>query len=92
MLTVNFKEDPMGFPTVRNLTTAELIEKAKINVIEPNGFVYDNSKVWSKRTFLLAHTSYWSARKTFSKAVAQSFVDVYKFMKNFEHQESKDNL
>ena len=92
MLTVNFKEDPMGFPTVRNLTTAELIEKAKINVIEPNGFVYDNSKVWSKRTFLLAHTSYWSARKTFSKAVAQSFVDGYKFMKNFEHQESKDNL
>lgn len=92
MLTVNFKEDPMGFPTTRNLTTQELIERAKINVVDPKGFVYDNSKVWSKRTFLLAHTSYWSGRKIFSKAVAQSFVDGYKYMKNSLHQESKDNL
>ncbi len=80
MLTVNFKEDPMGFPTTKNLTIKELSEKARINVINPGGFVYDNSKVWSRRTFLLAHTSYWSARKIFSKAVAQSFVDGYKFM------------
>ncbi len=82
MLTVNFKEDPMGFPTTRNLTAKEFSEKAKIDIINPKGFVYDNSKVWSKRTFLLAHTSYWSARKTFSKAVAQSFVDGYRFMLN----------
>lgn len=79
MLTVNFKEDPMGFPTTRNLTAKEFAEKAKIDIINPKGFIYDNSKVWSKRTFLLAHTSYWSARKTFSKAVAQSFVDGYNF-------------
>lgn len=88
MLTVNFKEDPMGFPTTRNLTAKEFSEKAKIDIINPKGFVYDNSKVWSKRTFLLAHTSYWSARKTFSKAVAQSFVDGYRFMLNSSDDEN----
>lgn len=92
MLTVNFKEDPMGFPTTKNLTVKELSEKAKIDVINPSGFVYDNSTVWSRRTFLLAHTSYWTARKIFSKAVAQSFVDGYKFMLNKEIEVKKEGL
>lgn len=93
MMTVNFKEDPMGFPTGKNLSPAELSEKAKIDVADVKGFVYDNSKVWSKRIFLLAHTSYWSARKTFSKAVAQSFVDGCKFMiKSQRENENKENL
>lgn len=92
MLTVNFKEDPMGFPTTRNLTAEELSKIANIDIIDAKGFVYDNSKVWSKRTFLLAHTSYWSARKTFSKAVVQSFVDGYKFMKTNVETVEKNNL
>lgn len=92
MLTVNFKEDPMGFPTTKNLTVKELSEKAKIDVINPSGFVYDNSTVWSRRTFLLAHTSYWTARKIFSKAVAQSFVDGYKYMLNKEIEVKKEGL
>ncbi len=92
MLTVNFKEDPMGFPTTKNLTVKELSEKAKIDVINPSGFVYDNSTVWSRRTFLLAHTSYWTARKIFSKAVAQSFVDGYKFMLDKQIEVKKEGL
>lgn len=92
MLTVNFKEDPMGFPTTRNLTAEELSKIANIDIIDVKGFVYDNSKVWSKRTFLLAHTSYWSARKTFSKAVVQSIVDGYKFMKTNAETVNKNNL
>lgn len=92
MLTVNFKEDPMGFPTTRNLTAEELSKIANIDIIDAKGFVYDNSKVWSKRTFLLAHTSYWSARKTFSKAVVQSFVDGYKFMRTNVETDEKNNL
>lgn len=92
MLTVNFKEDPMGFPTTKNLTVKELSEKAKIDVINPTGFVYDNSTVWSRRTFLLAHTSYWTARKIFSKAVAQSFVDGYKFMLDKQIEVKKEGL
>lgn len=93
MLTVNFKEDPMGFPTTRNLKPSELSEKAKIDIINPKGFVYDNSTVWSMRTFFLAHTSYWSARKIFSKAVAKSFVDGYKFMQqSLNNDTEKEDL
>lgn len=88
MLTVNFKEDPMGYPTSRNLSVDEMSKTAKINVTDPKGFVYDNSSVWSKRTFLMAHTSYWSARKTFAKAVAKSYVEGYKYFYNIDENKS----
>ena len=86
LLTVNFKEDPMGYPSMQNLTLEEVAEKAKIDLKEPKGFVFDNSTVWSKRTFLLAHTSYWSARRTFSKEVAKSYVIGYKFLYDKDFQ------
>lgn len=89
MLTVNFKEDPMGFPSTKNLSAKEIDEAAKINLTNPAGFVFDNSDVWSKRTFLLAHTSYWSARKTFAKAVAKSYTEGYKYFYNID---SKSDL
>lgn len=87
MMTVNFKEDPMGYPTTKNLSLEEMKEKAKIDVEEPKGFVYDNSGVWSKRTFLLAHTSYWSARKTFAKAVAKSYAQGYNYFYKIDEKE-----
>lgn len=82
VMTVNFKEDPMGFPSTKNLSITEIDDAAKIKINNPTGFVYDNSGVWSKRTFLLAHTSYWSARKTFAKAVAKSYIEGYKYFYN----------
>lgn len=85
-ITVNFKEDPMGYPSTRNLTLEDMEDKAKIELKEPKGFVFDNSTVWSKRTFLLAHTSYWSARRTFSKEVAKSYVTGYKFLYDKDFQ------
>lgn len=85
-ITVNFKEDPMGYPSTKNLTLEDMQDKAKINVNNAKGFVFDNSTVWSKRTFLLAHTSYWSARRTFSKEVAKSYVMGYKFLYDKEFQ------
>ena len=86
-LTVNFKEDPLGYPTSINLTNDELNQITDINLQHPTGFIYDNSSVWSKRLCLFAHTSYWSAAKTFSKAVAKSFVEGYKFQYDPEVQE-----
>lgn len=86
LLTVNFKEDPMGYPSTQNLTLKDMENKANINLKEPKGFVFDNSTVWSKRTFLLAHTSYWSARRTFSKEVAKSYVIGYKFLYDKDFQ------
>ena len=86
-LTVNFKEDPLGYPTSINLTNDELNRITDINLQNPTGFIYDNSSVWSKRLCLFAHTSYWSASKIFSKAVAKSFVEGYKFQYDPEVQE-----
>ena len=87
MLTVNFREDPLGFPTSRNMTTKEIEQRLGARIDNPTGVIYDNSSVWSKRMFALAHTSYWTARGTFSNAVVKSFVNGYKFQYNEKYQE-----
>lgn len=86
-LTVNFKEDPLGFPTSKNLTLDEIQERLDMQIENPSGVIFDNSSVWSKRIFPLAHTSYWTAGGTFSKAVVKSFVNGYKFQYNSNYQE-----
>lgn len=78
-LTVNFREDPLGFPTTRNLTVQDMEFIADIKINDPTGFIYDSSRTSSKRPFFMAHTAYWSARRPFSKAVVKSFVEGYKF-------------
>ena len=87
MLTVNFREDPLGFPTNRNLTADEIAETIKLPIENPSGVIFDNSSVWSKRPFVLAHTSYWSARGAFSKAIVKSFVNGYKFQYDSKYQQ-----
>ena len=86
MLTVNFREDPLGFPTSRNLTFNEMEDILDINLKNPSGFIYDNSSVWSKRMFPFAHTSYWKAKGTFSNAIVKSLVNGYKFNYDKEYQ------
>ena len=86
MLTVNFREDPLGFPTNRNLTIEEIENALDIKINNPSGVIYDNSGVWSKRPFVLAHTSYWSARGTFANAVVKSFINGYKFQYDQKYQ------
>lgn len=85
-LTVNFKEDPLGFPSSRNLTVAQLEELLNLKIENPTGVIFDNSSVWSKRSALFAHTSYWSARNTFAKGVVKSFVNGTKFQYDKEYQ------
>lgn len=86
MITVNFKEDPLGFPTSKNLTVSDIEKLLDIKIENPTGVVYDNSGVWSKRMFPFAHTAYWSARGTFSRAVVNTFIDGYKFQYNIKYQ------
>lgn len=86
MMTINFREDPLGFPTSRNITVKEIEERLNIKIENPTGVIYDNSSVWSKRMFALAHTSYWSARRTFSNAIVKSFVNGYKFQYDEKYQ------
>ena len=86
MLTVNFKEDPLGFPTSRNLTINEMENIMGLKIHNPSGVIYDNSGVWSKRLFPFAHTAYWNAKRTFSNAVVKSFVNGYKFQYDPKYQ------
>ena len=86
MLTINFREDPLGFPTTRNLTIPEYENRLGIKIENPTGIIYDNSTVWSRRLFPLAHTSYWSANRTFGNAVTRSLVKGYKFFYDEEYQ------
>lgn len=85
-LTVNFREDPLGFPSGRNLTIPQYEETLNFTIENPNGVIYDYSSVWSKRSALFAHTSYWSARGTFSNAVVKSFVNGTKFLYDENYQ------
>lgn len=80
-ITVNYREDPLGFPSSRNLTAEEIEQLANIEINNAKGFVYDNSSVWSKRSFIFAHTSYWSSKRTFSNAVVKAFTEGYKHNK-----------
>lgn len=86
MLTVNFKEDPLGFPTSKNVTVKDVEEILSLSIENPKGIIYDNSGVWSKRMFPFAHTAYWNAKGTFSNAIIKSLIKGYKFQYNEKYQ------
>ncbi len=86
-ITVNYREDPLGFPSSKNLTIAEMEKLANIKIENPTGFVYDNSSVWSKRSVLFAHTSYWSAKRTFANAVVKAFLNGYRLQYDEKFQQ-----
>jgi len=68
-ITINFIEDPLGFPLILKG------EKSPEDNSNPNpkGLIYDNYSVKSWRWFIVAHTSYYSARKIFSREIVKSF-------------------
>ena len=85
-LTVNFREDPLGFPTTKNLTPSEMSEISGVNFTNPSGMIYDNSGVWSKRPFLFAHTAYWNARRPFANAIVKTLVKGMRFNYDEDYQ------
>ncbi len=78
-LTVNYSDDPLGFPTTKNVTIEEVEEKTGLNISPQKGFFYDKSDTSSRRTFLLAHTSYWATSKRYSKLVVKAFKEGYMY-------------
>lgn len=86
-LTVNFREDPLGFPSSRNMTVAQLEERLDLKIENPTGVIYDNSSIWSRRSAFFAHTSYWSAKSIFAKGVVKSFVNGTKFQYDPKYQQ-----
>ncbi len=86
LLTANFKEDPLGFPTGRNMTIEDIENRLELKIENPNGVIYDSSGIWSKRMFPFAHTAYWSAKGTFSRAIVNNFINGYKFLYDKKYQ------
>lgn len=85
-LTVNYREDPLGFPVSRNLTIEEIERNTHANIYPHMGFIYDLPNTWSKRTFIDAHTAYWSTEKNFSKAVVKGYEMGYRHQYDKEFQ------
>lgn len=78
-LTVNFAEDPMGYPLGSNLSLREIYEQYGITLDAKGGFFYDKSNLKSAHTFILAHTSYWRNPKTFAKGILDAYKTGYKY-------------
>ncbi len=81
-LTVNYREDPLGFPVSRNLTRKQIegITGEKLNAM--GGFVFDKSNVKSGRTFISAHLAYWETQKRFVKGIVDAYNDGYNNLYN----------
>lgn len=77
-ITVNFSDDPLGYPLTKNLTPEDLAQMFNFKFDNGgSGFMHDKSDVKSPATFLGAHTSYWKYSKKFSKAVRDAYKDGY---------------
>lgn len=77
-LTVNYRDDPLGFPVTKNLTVEEIEKFANANINPKLGFMYDWSNAGSERTFIGAHTSYWSTQKNLSNAITKAYEYGYR--------------
>ena len=77
-ITVNYRNDPLGFPGGSNLTIEEIESAANIDIEPHAGFMYDQSDTWNRNSALATHTSYWATRRIFSKAVVRAYVNGYR--------------
>lgn len=77
-LTVNYREDPLGFPCGRNLKIEEIEDITNLDIDPHNGFMYDQSDTGGKTFVFAAHTSYWATKKNFSKAVVRAYKNGHK--------------
>lgn len=78
-LTVNYSDDPLGFPTTQNVTFEQVEKIAGFPIKSNGGLFYDKSDRSSRRTFAAAHTSYWSTGKRFARIVAEAYKEGYEY-------------
>lgn len=90
-LTVNYREDPLGFPGGRNLSIEEIEDLTSMSIEPHLGFMYDKSDTRGRTMVFAAHTSYWKTRKVFSKAVVNAYIKGYQheYDDNFKPKSSK---
>lgn len=86
-LTVNYADDPMGFPNgVNQLTNDDIEAYTTLKLDERKGFMYDYSKYSSWTSFMFAHTSYWVTKRRFATAIVKGYNEGYKFQYDTEFQ------
>ncbi len=79
LLTVNFAEDPMGFPIANNVNVNDVEKLINIKFSENGkGFFYTKSDVKSPATFIGAHLSYWNHPKKFARMITDGYIEGYK--------------
>jgi len=88
-ITVNYRNDPLGFPGGSNLTIEEIENATNIDIEPHAGFMYDQSDTWNRNSALATHTSYWATRRIFSKAVVRAYVDGYRHQYDDNFKEKK---
>ena len=77
-LTVNFADDPIGFPVSQNYTADELQNMNNLMFTDDSrGFIYNKSDVKSPATFVMAHSSYWKHPQKFAKAMRDAYIEGY---------------
>ncbi len=87
-LTVNYAEDPLGFPTSKNISLEELNKISVVPINPKGGFVYDVSNVRSRKSFITAHMAYWHTQKRFVKAIINAYNKGYENMYKTGNPES----
>ena len=77
-LTVNFADDPIGFPVVRNISKEDIEMEFNTTLSDKGkGFVYNYSKIRSSGMFATAHFAYWKHAKRFAKTVRDAYKKGY---------------
>lgn len=79
-LTVNFRNDPLGYPIGQNMTLEDMKALKLVTGadVKPNGgFTFVKSDVYVPKTFVSAHMAYWSSPKRFVKGVIEAYKDGY---------------
>ena len=82
-VNMNYREDPLGFPLLKNNSIENLETRSGLKLNNPSGMTYEDSGIWSGRSFALAHTSYYSAKILFPKSIKKVLI------KGFKHQYEK---
>ena len=86
MVNMNYREDPLGFPLMKNATYKDMETRTGMEFENPTGMVFENSGVWSGRSFALAHTSYYSAKTIFPKSLRKTLIKGYRFQYDEKYQ------
>lgn len=79
-LIVNYRNDPLGFPSAENITMNKLQNSNSVLAKyfkNGNGFIFNKSDIYVPRTFITAHMAYWTTPKRFVKAIIKAYNEGY---------------